>query len=219
MRKLIILVSAMSMFGCLKTRSEIPETEDRVAAQQIKPEEQHAAEKEARVQEAEANIRQLNGRIESLEQRLNSDLTEKQKDNELKNSTQAQLIEQLKINEEKLAKLEAELAELKNQKVAMPATAVKVGGEKTSAETPDTWKEADALFEKKEWTKSILAFQKYREQNPKGKYFSDATYKIGVAFHELGKKDEAKAFYEEVVKDFPKSNAARKAQFRLKSLK
>jgi TolA-binding protein len=40
-----------------------------------------------------------------------------------------------------------------------------------------------------------------------------------VAFHELGKKDEAKAFYEEVVKDFPKSNAARKAQFRLKSLK
>lgn len=219
MRNLFALMLMLVLCGCLKTRNEIYETDDRVASQQIKPEEQHAAEKESRVQEAEANIRQLNGRIESIEQRLNSDLAEKQKDNELKAATHAQLVEQLKLNEERLAKLEAELAELKAPKSNQIPAAVKIGGEKTSAEGPDSWKEAEALFEKKEWTKSILAYQKYREQNVKGKNFPDATYKIGVSFHELGKKEEAKAFYEEVVRDYPRSNAARKAQFRLKSLK
>lgn len=202
--------------GCLKTRGEIVETSDRRVQQEIKPEAQQAADKEVRLQEAEANIRQLNGRIEALEQRLNSDLVERQKEAEARATTQAQLVEQLRLHEERFAKLEAESAA--RAQAPAPSAPVRVSGEK-SAETSDSYKEAEALFEKKEWTKAILAYQKYREQNPKGRNFPDATYKIAVSFQELGKKEEAKAFYEEVVKDFPKSNAARKSQFRLRSLK
>lgn len=222
MKKILIAILLLSLPGCLKTRSEISGTSDRQAVQDLKPEVQQAADKEVRIQDAEANIRQLTGRIEALEQRLNSDLAGRQKEDQGKIATQNQLIEQLRIHEDKLLKVESEVAELRNAKnvsVALPVEGPKKGNAEKASADPDSWKEAEALFEKKEWTKSVLAYQKYREQNPKGRNFPDATYKIGVAFHEMGKKEEARAFYEEAVKDYPRSNAARKSQFRLKSLK
>jgi TolA-binding protein len=78
---------------------------------------------------------------------------------------------------------------------------------------------AAEMFSGKKWKDAAAAFQKYREAFPKGKAYSDATYKIGVCFQELGLKDEAKSFYDEVVAKFPKSKEAKKARIRLKSLK
>ena len=54
--------------------------------------------------------------------------------------------------------------------------------------------------------------------NPKGKRYADATYKIGMSFQELKLKDDAKAFYQEVIQKFPKSSEAKKAEVRLKKL-
>jgi TolA-binding protein len=45
-----------------------------------------------------------------------------------------------------------------------------------------------------------------------------ATYKIGVCFQELGMIEEAKAFYDEVIAKYPKSNEAAKATSRLKAM-
>ena len=83
----------------------------------------------------------------------------------------------------------------------------------------DTYDIAKEFFEKKDWKQAILNFQKYRDDNPKGVKLADATYKIGVSFQELGMKDEAKTFYDEVQVKYPKSEEARRAKIRLKGLK
>ena len=71
----------------------------------------------------------------------------------------------------------------------------------------------------KKWKDAIVVFSKYRDQFPKGKKYADATYKIGVCFQELGMKEEAKPFLEEVVAKFPGTSEAKKASFRLKAPK
>jgi TolA-binding protein len=78
---------------------------------------------------------------------------------------------------------------------------------------------AEEKFDQKNWKEAILEYEKYRKANPKGKQFSTATYKIGVAFQELGLNDEAKAFYEEVISKFPKTKDADRASTRMKNLK
>ena len=60
-----------------------------------------------------------------------------------------------------------------------------------------------------------MAYQKFRDQNPKNKKFAKATLKIGLAFNELGLKDEAKTFLEEVVAKFPQSEEAKQAKSKL----
>ena len=93
--------------------------------------------------------------------------------------------------------------------------------ENNSSSSPrkDAFEIGEDFFEKKEWRRAILSYQKYRDANPKSKKFSDATYKIGVSFQELGLRDEARTFYDEVVAKFPQSAEAKKARTRLKSLK
>ena len=75
------------------------------------------------------------------------------------------------------------------------------------------------FFDQKDWKKAILNFQKYRDESPRGKKVSDATYKMGVSFQELGMKDEAKTFFDELISKYPSSNEAKKAKIRLKALK
>ncbi|MBY0451639.1 MAG: hypothetical protein K2P92_01305, partial [Bdellovibrionaceae bacterium] len=56
---------------------------------------------------------------------------------------------------------------------------------------------------------------KYTDEAPKSKLIPDAKYKIGVSFQELGMKDEAQAYYEEVVANFGATDAGKKAKQRL----
>lgn len=53
----------------------------------------------------------------------------------------------------------------------------------------------------------------------KEKNVADAKYKIGVSFQELGMKEEAMAFYEEVVANYSKTEAGKSAKARLAKLK
>ena len=82
-----------------------------------------------------------------------------------------------------------------------------------------TYESAEQYFEKQEWKKAILSFQKYADEFPKGKNVADAKYKIGVCFQELGMKEEAMAYYEEVVANYGASEAGKKAKLRLTKLK
>lgn len=78
---------------------------------------------------------------------------------------------------------------------------------------------AQELFDNQEWKKAILSFQKYTDESPKGKNVADAKYKIGVCFQELGMKEEAMAFYEEVVANYQATEAGKKSKNRLAKLK
>lgn len=214
MRRFLIL--SLLLTGCLKTRSEIAETTDRPRGQQATPAQQQRAEQESKLEELEANTRQMYGRIEAIEHRLNMEFESRQKDGLNKDLTQKQMIEQMKIFEQSLGRIEQRLAELETKK---PSSGVAVSSAKAKEREPSTWAEAEQLFNQKDWKKAILSYQQYRDENPKGKKLAEATYKMGVSFQELGKKDEAKAFFDEVVEKFPKSSVARKAQYRLKSIK
>lgn len=223
--RLLTLV-ALSVFvtGCLKTRAEVAKVEDRKPMQQstaTTPVLVQKADQEVRIQDLEASMRTLNGRLEVIEQRLNLDMQGRQQDSIQSQATQKQIIEQLKIFEQQLNSIEARMRDLETRKPVAAAPAPPSGPRSTIApgDDPVEYLEAEKQFADKDWKRAIISYQTYRDNNPKGKQYADATYKIGVSFQELGKKDEAKVFYDEVVEKFPKSPTARKAQYRLKQLK
>lgn len=175
--------------------------------------------------ELHEQMRQLNGRVDAAENQvtqLNAAVV-----NEKESVTlMAKAIDQKFLNyEEAIKKLEVQVATL-NEQVASLQKPGSSGGSNAGAGTGGTAKnkaasyaEAEEQFTAKKWKEAIVLYQKYRDENPKGKMYADATYKIGMCFQELKLKDEAKAFFDEVIAKYPGSKEAKKAAFRSKQLK
>jgi TolA-binding protein len=132
----------------------------------------------------------------------------------------------LQAYEDAIRKLEAqvqtlndEVTKLKETPPPPEAEAAPAPASSKKGKSSGPYEAGEDHFGAKKWKEAIVSFQKYRDQNPKGKNYADATYKIGVCFQELGMKDEAKSFMEEVTAKFPNSKEAKKAAFRLKNLK
>lgn len=233
MTKLLIALLIISTAGCLRTREEVNEMETSKHAQvQVTQLQKSKAESENKVVVLQDEIRQLNGRLDVLERRAQesggSPSTQV-------GPTNSDVIEQMKIFEQNAQAMKMKIEELEQklataQKVQATAPSEKIIGEKTAtaagtkekdskSEPKGAYDEAESAFLKKEWKTAILSYQSYRDANPKGKNYADATYKIGVSFQELKMKDEAKVFFEEVLQKFPKSPSARKAKFRLGQFK
>ncbi len=154
------------------------------------------------LQEINDQIRVLNGRIEVLEKKVSDGQAQ---------ANAINIDSKLKNYEQALANLEAQVQTLKGgvanvSTVAKPAVQLNAFGR------------GEKAFREKNWQKAISEYQLYREQYPKGKDYSEATYKIGVCFQELNMKSEARAFYQEAVSKYPSSKAGKKAKFRLKQL-
>jgi len=221
-----LLLTALFAAGCvnLKTRSDLrgqgdAEPQRQTVRQQREQAREYVEPKPvaavARAEEYDEQMRALNGRIDAVENHLSqvnaAQAGEKQSVTEMAKYTDKKFLayeEELKKLEARVAALSEEVARLR----APPAAAAAPKG-KTS------YDEAESLFEAKKWKEAIVNYQKYRDSNPKGKMYADATYKIGVCFQELKMKDEAKAFFDEVISKFPGSKEAKKAAFRSKSLK
>ncbi|NUN04143.1 MAG: tetratricopeptide repeat protein [Bdellovibrio sp.] len=216
----VLILSALFLSGCLKTRNEVRDNEQRQVQQQQTVSMQKA-EASSRVTDLEEQIRELTGRVDVVENRQGQ--SNSGVENALKTSSEQNrdLNQKVAILQEALIKMEkdvyalnAEIGALKAQKAAAQAEAVAAKNTKK-----DHFEAAQKSFDSKEWKQAILSYQKYRDEYPKGQKFADATYKIGVSFQELGMKDEAKTFYDEVIGKFPKSEEARRAKIRLKGLK
>lgn len=218
-----VLLAEIFLTGCLRTRSDLKDDEQRSTAQdQLKVLQKGQADTESRFSEIEEQLRNHNGRIELIEHKGGQ---QSANDDALKKSFNEQNLETQKkvaLLQETIIKLESqvnilnqELAQIQNEKASASnsKSLTKDGGKKSSYET------AQDLFNQKDWKKAILSYQKYRDDNPKGKHTADATYKIGVCFQELGMKDEAKTFFEEVSEKYPNSDEAKRSKIRLKSLK
>lgn len=223
--KLIIGLFILSNFGCvaLKTREEVNQSEtSRTAQTQVTQLQTQKAEADNKVLALQDELRQLNGRLDMLEKR-----EQDQKQVETPTGpTNKDIIEQMKIFEQNNAAMRAKIEELEGKLAVAQKAQATAATQKVAATTPapkekskDTYQTAEDLFNKKEWKSAILSYQAYRDANPKGSNYAQATYKIGVSFQELKMKDEAKVFFEEVVQKFPKSPAARKSKFRLGQLK
>lgn len=221
--KMIIPVVAASVLltGCLKTRTDVRENEQRqVMQQQVVSLQKTNADASGRVSGLEEQMRELNGRVDVVENKLGQNhsgvenaLKSSQQQNQDLNGKVAIMQEALTTMEKQIFALNAEVNALRAEKAAAQA-------EKSAKQAKrDSFEAGQDFFSKKDWKQSILNYQRYRDENPKGSKFADATYKIGVSFQELGMKDEAKTFYDEVVSKFPKSDEARRAKIRLKGLK
>lgn len=225
MNKLLLLSIATSLLaGCaLETRNGTKEVEERqVLRKQISTVQASAADMNARFQDLEDGQRRLQGRLEAME------AMSKKEGSSSSKALQASEQRQKEIDaayREEFVKMKTEIEGLKSQingfedgqRRASQASAASAAA--AAASDKDPFGAAEEKFGKKAWRDAILDYQKYRRDNPKGKQFSTATYKIGASFQELGMVDEARAFYEEVVSKFPKTKDATRANAKLKALK
>ena len=218
MKKLLLLsVLFAGLVSCqMKTRGQLAQETPETVYARKNSENQLESQKPAAIDEKDELIRSLNGRVEVLENQLSTLNKEKE--------TEAAAREQkLALFQEALTKMEAQIHELESK----PAPVV----EKKSEDLPSSddlakkgkkvsaYETAQDFFVKSEWKKAILSFQKYADEAPKGKNVPDAKYKIGVCFQELGMKEEAMAFFEEVVANYAATEAGKKSKSRLAKLK
>lgn len=218
---LVLFTFATVLTGCLKTRSDVKDVEQRqVVQQQVVSMQRNTADANSRFSDVEEQLRYLTGRVEVVENKVTSGGSGQEnaiRTLQQQNNDQAQKIS---ILQDALSKMETQVNQLNAELQGVRAEHAAEQAEKTTrAATKDSFEAGENFFAKKDWKKAILNYQRYRDENPKGKNFAEATYKIGVCFQELGLKDEAKTFYDEVVSKFSKSEQARKARTRLKGLK
>ncbi len=76
----------------------------------------------------------------------------------------------------------------------------------------------ESLYAERRWKESVQEFRKVSEQYPKSEKAPDALLKISFAFIEMGLVDDAKLFLDEIVKAYPKANAAKLAKDKLSEL-
>ncbi|KYG69462.1 hypothetical protein AZI87_09790 [Bdellovibrio bacteriovorus] len=223
MKKILVALVATPLFltGCLKTRNEVRETEQRqVMQQQVTTLQRSNADVSNRFADIEEQMRSLNGRVDVVENRVgqgNSGI-----ENAVRNTQQQNqdLNQKVTLLQEALTKMEKDIYTLNAEIQSLKAERVAGQAERSAKQAKkNVYEVGEEFFNKKDWKQAILNYQKYRDDNPKGSKFADATYKIGVSFQELGMKDEAKTFYDEVVSKFPKSDEARRSKTRLKGLK
>lgn len=135
---------------------------------------------------------------------------------DLEKETQKDLAEASKIEKIKTDNVKSNKTNIENtnaEKNSDVAKAKKVNQKLNSYEA------AEHYLNEQDWKKAIINFQKYTEESPRGKHVADAKYKIGVCFQELGMKEEAMAFYEEVVANYGDTVAGKKSKTRLRSFK
>lgn len=210
-----ISLTACSGFE-LKTREDLRNAESAkdkkaVSSSNVAPASVATSAPAASTDDIDTQMRNLNGRVDEAENQvkqvglnLQADKEEAAKQNQARDQKVTAL-------EEEIKKLESQLQAL-NEQVNKPKPVV--ASDPTSYIT-----EGDELTSAKKHKEAIVAYQKYRDALPKGGRYAEATYKIGLSFQDLGMKDESRAFYEEVIGKFPKSQYAKNAAKKLKSLK
>lgn len=217
----------ISSSGCLQTRSDAGSNYQSQVYRKKNLENQNAeAETTApKIDERDELIRALNGRVESMENQIQQLNKEKEASQTAVNPDS----QKIALLQDALAKMELQLQKLEGEKdhaENKKSSDSNINREAKESSAPATSVEkkqsafvvGEELFQKKEWKKAILSFQTFVEESPKNKLAPEAKYKIGVCFQELGLKDEASAFYEEVLAQHPKTESGKKAKIRLAAL-
>jgi TolA-binding protein len=201
------------------TRADVKEAEQKRQMQDsVVHLQKNTADTNNRFSDIESDLRTLNGRVEVVENRVNQNNQMSDKQRLANEQVTADNSKKLLVLQEEVTKLTEQVAQLTAEMTAVKSSSGEHSGS-GSATKKDAFAQAEESFEEKDWKKAILGYQKFRDANPKSKKFPEATYKIGVCFQELGMKDEARTFLDEVVAKFPNSPEAKKAKTRLKTIK
>lgn len=195
-------------------------------------------------EEKDELIRGLNGRVEVLENQLQT-MTKEREEEKKQFEQKLTLLQEALVKleneihppamaDDKSAdkKSDAAVASVEPGMESSDDLARKEKGVKnekgTKAEKSDSKKSEKKLspleageeyFAKQDWKKAILSFNQYTDETPKGKHVPEAKYKIGVCFQQLGMKEEALAYFEEVAANYGSTDAGKKSKARLAKLK
>ena len=82
----------------------------------------------------------------------------------------------------------------------------------SSEQKSNSLNQAKSLFQKESYENAISEFQKYRDNNPKGEHYPEATFYIGQSFKHLQMPAEAEIFFKEIVQTYPESLWAGRAK-------
>jgi TolA-binding protein len=82
-----------------------------------------------------------------------------------------------------------------------------------------TYLRGECYFKKAEYNKAIVDFSHFPEKYQKSSYHPKALLGIAESFEAMGRKDDARAFYSDLVDKFPKTAEGKLAQKRLKAKK
>ncbi len=225
MKKLLCLGLGMTMLsGCLLTREDVKEAEQKkVMQEQVVYLQKNTADASSRFNEVESSLREMNGRLEILETQTQNSKDQSQQQKKHSEEQTIELAKKVTLLQEEINKMiESQRQMGQDLDVLKSALAnnVKSANEENKSDTKKTsFDHAEKLFAEKEFKKAALQYQKFREQQPKSKKIPEATYKLGVCFQELGMKEDAKAFYEEVISTYPQSEFAKKSKQRSRQLK
>jgi TolA-binding protein len=79
--------------------------------------------------------------------------------------------------------------------------------------------QGESYFKLKNYQKAIVNYSKFPEKFPKSAYHSKSLLRIAECFEAMGMKDDAKAFYQNLVEQFPKTAEGKLAKKRLATKK
>ena len=77
----------------------------------------------------------------------------------------------------------------------------------------------DCYFKKVQYNKAIVDFSHFPEKYQKSSYHPKALLRIAESFEAMGRKDDAKAFYSDLLEKFPRTAEGKLAKKRLKAKK
>ena len=214
----IFLLIIIPTVACLQTRSDMKDGESQVFQNQVKNLQQNQSEMSSEMQEIKAELQRMNGRVEVVESKVTAVNRDMHGKSQLGEDQLANLSKRLKTVEDATLsisqRMDAIVDELRDLRLKQKKTA-QIRTERKRG--PFT--QADLDYSKKRWGEAAINYMKYRDLNPKGRRYAEATFKIGYCFQRLGKAAQALAFYNEVQNRYPKSAYSKKALVQLRKIK
>ena len=220
MRWVLLFAFVFSLSGCLKTRSELKggtsanmqtDSQGRFVTGDMNP--QQRAQIDSRFFEINKDFRDLYGKIEVLEKRLDDASTAPEEPKPQATGDQMAKLEQMK---KRVATLEEALLALDKKINGLSSGKSKSAKKVAKPKGPFGWGELH--YSNGEFEKAISSYDKYRRKFPRGRRYAQATLKMGLSFEKLRMKQDAKAFYKEVIQRYPKTRVAIRAEKNLKRL-
>lgn len=176
--------------------------------------------------ELRAELAKTTGKVEEL-----------QHDQEQKEKIHA---EEIRKSQDRIAELEKRLRELTPEAPKIPEgkspmeaakdayaagnweeaiaffTQVLEAGEKGRVAEEATYYRGESHFKKLQYNRAILDYSKFPERYQKSPYHPKALLRIAESFDSMGRKEDAKSFYSELLEKFPKTAEGRIAKKKMK---
>lgn len=225
--------------ACLRTRSQIREEGSIVAptssgepvaaqVQDVEPKGQYV------IEELKSELVKMTGRIEDLERASKDAQTSTSKPTDELIRKLETRIQELEVAQadviEQLKKVQASAPVAENPELIQTAKKQIEAGELDSAidsltqylKNPKakgteeaTFLRAEALYQQKQYKRAIADYALFPEKFNRSKKLPAALYKIGLSFLALNSKDDANAFFQELIQNHPKTPEAQKARTKL----